>query len=170
MKSTTTINQIRSIALFFGALATWIPASPVRADGPAAAAAESWQNAVRITPEELAKILRDKTAEKPAIFQVGFRVLFAQAHIPGSQFAGPGANASGIEALMKAVKPLPSGRPIVLYCGCCPWEKCPNMEPAWTALRTAGFTNVKILYIAKNFGTDWVQKGYPVEKAEASGG
>jgi hypothetical protein len=27
-----------------------------------------------------------------------------------------------------------------------------------------GFTNVKVLYIADNFGKDWVDKGYPVAK------
>jgi len=29
-----------------------------------------------------------------------------------------------------------------------------------------GFTNVKVLYIAQNFGADWVSKGYPTEKSE----
>jgi hypothetical protein len=29
-----------------------------------------------------------------------------------------------------------------------------------------GFTNVKVLYIADNFGADWVNKGYPVAKGE----
>jgi hypothetical protein len=27
-----------------------------------------------------------------------------------------------------------------------------------------GFTNVEVLYLADNFGADWVSKGYPVEK------
>jgi hypothetical protein len=26
-----------------------------------------------------------------------------------------------------------------------------------------GFTNVKVLYLANNFGADWADKGYPVE-------
>jgi hypothetical protein len=29
-----------------------------------------------------------------------------------------------------------------------------------------GFTNVKVLYIADNFGTNWVEKGYPTAKGE----
>jgi hypothetical protein len=29
-----------------------------------------------------------------------------------------------------------------------------------------GFTNVKVLYIADNFGTNWVDKGYPTAKGE----
>jgi hypothetical protein len=27
-----------------------------------------------------------------------------------------------------------------------------------------GFTNVKALYLADNFGADWAGKGYPVEQ------
>jgi hypothetical protein len=27
-----------------------------------------------------------------------------------------------------------------------------------------GFANVKVLYLADNLGTDWVAKGYPVER------
>jgi hypothetical protein len=29
-----------------------------------------------------------------------------------------------------------------------------------------GFTNVKVLYIADNFGADWVERGYPVAKGD----
>jgi hypothetical protein len=29
-----------------------------------------------------------------------------------------------------------------------------------------GFTNVKVLYLASNFGVDWVDKGYPVAKGD----
>ena len=53
---------------------------------------------------------------------------------------------------------------IVLYCGCCPWNRCPNLGPAFKHLQELGFTNVKVLYLADNLGTDWVAKGYPVER------
>jgi hypothetical protein len=36
---------------------------------------------------------------------------------------------------------------------------------AYEQLLHLGFTNVKVLYIAQNFGQDWVQKGYPVEQS-----
>jgi hypothetical protein len=38
--------------------------------------------------------------------------------------------------------------------------------PAYQELRAMGFTKVKVLYIANNFGADWVDKGYPVAKGE----
>ena len=31
-------------------------------------------------------------------------------------------------------------------------------------LRNLGYTNVRVLYIANNFGADWVDKGYPTTK------
>ncbi len=31
-------------------------------------------------------------------------------------------------------------------------------------MRDLGFTHVKVMYIAENFGDDWVNKGYPVAK------
>jgi len=40
------------------------------------------------------------------------------------------------------------------------------MHPAFQVLHSLGFTNVKAVYIANDFGTDWVQKGYPVAKGE----
>jgi hypothetical protein len=52
----------------------------------------------------------------------------------------------------------------VLYCGCCPWNRCPNIEPAFSKLKEMGFTDVKVLYLAENFGADWAAKGYSVEK------
>ena len=117
-----------------------------------------------ISAEELARTLRDEKAERPAMFSVGFRVLFVQAHIPGSVFVGPGREEPGLDLLRAAIAKLPKEKAIVLYCGCCPWERCPNIEPAWRVLKEAGFSNVKILMLPMNFGVDWVRKGYPVEK------
>ena len=89
------------------------------------------------------------------------RHFFDQAHIPGSRFAGPGASPAGLEALRKAVAAVPKTKTVVLYCGCCPWERCPNMEQPWRLLVAAGFTDVRVLYIPTNFGRDWVGKGHP---------
>lgn len=148
-------------------LLAWAATGSARASAPAPAAAAAWKDAGRITPEELSDVLRAKGGEKPAVFCVGFRPLFAQAHVPGSRFVGPGRDPQGLDALRKAAGALPKEKAIVLYCGCCPWPHCPNMEPAWKALREAGFTNVKVLYIAQNFGADWARKGYPVESGGA---
>ena len=117
--------------------------------------------AIQIEPLDLNTILHGSAA-KPLILQVGSKVLFAESHIPGAEFFGPAAPP---DALAQRVAKLPRTTAIVLYCGCCPWERCPNIAPAFQKLQALGFTNVKVLHIAQNFGQDWAQKGYPVEPA-----
>jgi thiosulfate/3-mercaptopyruvate sulfurtransferase len=119
-----------------------------------------------INPEDLAKILKAPAGEKPLMLQVGSRVLFEQAHIPGSEYAGPAGNDAGLQTLRHRLDSVPRTKYIVLYCGCCPWAHCPNIKPAADAVHAMGFTNVKMLYIANNFGTDWADKGYPVASGQ----
>ncbi len=119
-----------------------------------------------IKPEDLAKILQSPKAEKPLLIHVGFHVLYVQGHIPGSQYFGPASDSAALEKLRKRVESLPRNKFIVLYCGCCPWNHCPNLKPADDALRALGFTNVKALYLADNISTNWRDKGYPVVTGE----
>ena len=119
-----------------------------------------------IDASDLVKLLQSGKGEKPLMLQVGSHVLYTQAHIPGSEYIGPASSESGLQSLRKRVESLPRSRFIVLYCGCCPWSHCPNVKPADDALHAMGFTNVKVLYIAGNFGADWVDKGYPVAKGD----
>lgn len=113
-----------------------------------------------IQPQELAQSL--KSGPKPIILQVGFRIMYDEAHIPGAIYAGPAAKENGIVALKAAVESIPKDRPIVIYCGCCPWDHCPNIAAAWRTIVALGFNKLKVLYIPNNFGADWVEKGYPV--------
>jgi thiosulfate/3-mercaptopyruvate sulfurtransferase len=130
---------------------------PAKPPVPAAAVME---------PEELARILQSQAAEKPLIFQVGFRFLYKQAHIPGSEYLGPASKDEGLEQLRQRLAPVARTRMVVLYCGCCPWIKCPNVKPAYDALHGMGFTQVKVLRIEENFGANWVAKGFPTAKGE----
>jgi thiosulfate/3-mercaptopyruvate sulfurtransferase len=119
-----------------------------------------------INPEDLVKILQNPKADQPLVIQVGSHVLYSQAHIAGSEYLGPASSPDGLEKLRRKVASLPKNKFIVIYCGCCPWSHCPNVKPADDALQSLGFTNVKILYIADNFGTDWVDKNYPTAKGD----
>jgi rhodanese-like protein len=120
----------------------------------------------RISPAELVKILQPANTKKPLILQIGPHTMFAQAHIPGAEFIGATSTPAGIDALRKRVKSLKKSTFIVLYCGCCPWDRCPNVRPGYAELRKLGFTHVKVLYMANNFGSDWVAMNYPVTKGE----
>lgn len=134
---------------------------------PIALAADG-TNLKTLTPEELLGVLNSKSKKpaKPLLFQVGSHMLYVQAHIPGSEYVGAGNSYEGLHRLADRVSKLPKNTTIILYCGCCPWSHCPNVNPAYDALAKLGFTNVKVLYIANNFGADWVDKGYPVAKGE----
>ena len=98
------------------------------------------------------------------MLQVGSLVMFEQAHITGAEYAGAGSQAVGLQQLQKRVEGLSHDSFIVLYCGCCPWNRCPNVGPAFKLLHDFGFTHVKVLYLADNFGADWADKGFPVER------
>ena len=118
-----------------------------------------------LQPADLVSILASNDSSKsPLVLQVGSHVFFNEAHITGAQFAGPGSQAAGLTLLEKAVSSLPKDKLIVLYCGCCPWNRCPNVGPAFKRLQDLGYTNVKVLYLASDFGDDWVNKGYPTQK------
>lgn len=117
-------------------------------------------------PAELVKLLKANRSERPVVFQVGSFVMFQQAHIPNAGFAGPTSQKNGLMLLKKFAAPLKKDQLIVIYCGCCPWGRCPNIGPAYKQLRGLGFIHVKALYLANDFGDDWVSKGYPVERGE----
>jgi rhodanese-related sulfurtransferase len=115
-----------------------------------------------IQPADLVQMLQGK--HSPLVLQVGSHVLYAQAHIPGSEYVGAAGTPDGIQALRARLSNESKDATIVIYCGCCPWNHCPNIRSAYGLLKNAGFTHVKALYLAENFGADWVNKGYPVAK------
>ena len=135
--------------------------------GPALAEhkpAASIPTADLMQPADLAANLESASAPKPLILHVGFRKLYTQAHIPDSEYVGAAGKDAGLQLLRKRVAKLTKDTAIVIYCGCCPWSDCPNIAAAYDALHALGFTQVKALYIADNFGDNWVNRGYPVVK------
>jgi thiosulfate/3-mercaptopyruvate sulfurtransferase len=136
-------------------------AGPVLADHKPAA---SIPTAALVQPGDFAATLNAPAAPRPLILQVGFRKAYAQAHIPGSEYVGAANEEDGVKALQQRVAKLPKDSAIVIYCGCCPWKKCPNIAAAYDALHDMGFKNVKVIYFADDFGTNWVDQGFPTAK------
>jgi hypothetical protein len=122
-------------------------------------AADPWAASDVVTPEVLSKDVKT-----PLVIHVGFDVLYRAVHIAGTPYAGPGSKPEGIELLKKAVAGQPHDRDIVLYCGCCPMEKCPNIRPAFAALHEMGFTHVRVLSLPDNLKSNWTDKGYLVDR------
>jgi thiosulfate/3-mercaptopyruvate sulfurtransferase len=125
-------------------------------------AADPWTGADLMPPAQLAARLRDPIAPKPKIYYVGFSILYRSKHIPGAVFAGPGEKQEGLELLRSLVIRQPRNGEIVIYCGCCPWDHCPNVRPAFLMLHELGFKRVKVLWLPTSFWKDWIVKGYPV--------
>src|ERR1035437_583024 len=115
-----------------------------------------------VQPPDLAAQLAGKVA-RPAVFMVGPNMLYRSKHIPGSVYAGPGMSEAGLAMLKAEAGKLPRDREVVVYCGCCPWDKCPNVKPAVDLLKQIGFAKVKALYLETGFKADWLDKGYAAE-------
>ena len=132
---------------------------------PVPAQADPWPASQTIQPAELLKELgQSKAANRPVVVCVGFRPLYMGAHVPGAVFHGAAQSESGLADLKRWAQGVPHSATVVVYCGCCPLEHCPNIRPAYIALRDMGFTNLRVLVLPHDFATDWVEKGYPVEK------
>jgi thiosulfate/3-mercaptopyruvate sulfurtransferase len=128
---------------------------------------DAWSSSQTVSPEALAEEQRTADrAEQPMVVCVGFHTLYEGAHIPGAVFEGPGSAPQGIARLKTWAKDLPRSANIVLYCGCCPLEHCPNLAPAFVAMRKQGFTHLRVLLLPHDFNTDWIAKGYPIEKGK----
>ena len=117
-----------------------------------------------VQPQELAQAL--KSGEKPVILYVGPKQFYVQAHIPGAEDMGAVGQPEGMAKLRARAARLPKDGSVVVYCGCCPWDRCPNIRPAFAELKKLGFSKVRVLYIEKGFGVDWAEKGLPVAKGE----
>jgi thiosulfate/3-mercaptopyruvate sulfurtransferase len=155
LKATPVLLAVISVLTLLG-----LPGLVWAADNRAA----SIPTADLIQPADLAADLKNSSAPKPLILQVGFRTLYEQAHIPNSKYVGATGEDAGLQLLRNRVAQLTKDIAIVIYCGCCPWSHCPNIAAAYNTLHALGFTRVKVLYIADNFGDNWVNRGYPVEK------
>jgi hypothetical protein len=120
-----------------------------------------WRQSELIEPSALAAAIRTDNA--PYVICVAFPVLYHGRHIPDAIFAGPGNKPEGLELLKTAASKLPKDERVVIYCGCCPMEKCPNVRPAYALLKQLGFKDVRVLDIPINMHVDWYSRGYPSE-------
>jgi thiosulfate/3-mercaptopyruvate sulfurtransferase len=160
-------NHILLIMIFLGSLIVPpanVAASNVAISAEVIVADDPWSAAEVTRPEELAK--RIVGADRPVILQIGVIYLYRMGHIPGSTFAGQAGSAEGIESLRKNVQEISRDREVVYYCGCCPWNDCPNIRPAYKLLKEMGFKKIRLLNLPNSFTQDWVKAGYPVEKSE----
>jgi thiosulfate/3-mercaptopyruvate sulfurtransferase len=155
--------MFRSVAMRLRvSVAVMLLASALVAPAFVVASVDPWTESETLTPPVLVKML--ERGEKPAIAYIGPLVLQRDGHIAGATLIGPTSQAEGLADLKRWARNLPRAETVVIYCGCCPMEKCPNIRPAYRALREMGFTNLRVLVLATSFEKDWVEKGYAVER------
>ena len=121
---------------------------------------EPWSASQLLAPADLAAVINNPTGKKPIIICVGPGAL-----IKGSLDMGPAHEKENLEKLKQQLSRLPKDADIVIYCGCCPFEHCPNIRPAFILLNEMKFSNAHLLNLEHNIKTDWVAKGYPTQKA-----
>jgi len=117
---------------------------------------EPWTAKQLLSPAELASAINHPGTKKLIIFCVG-----PGASIRGSIDMGPAHEKENLEKLKRQLIPLPKDADIVIYCGCCPFEHCPNIRPAFSLLNEMKFSNARLLNLEHNIKTDWISKGYP---------
>ncbi|RYE25207.1 MAG: rhodanese-like domain-containing protein [Sphingobacteriaceae bacterium] len=116
-----------------------------------------WTETQVIEPHVLASIINNPKFSQPLIFNIG-----AVSDIKNAKHIGAVSEAQNMKNLSSAVHLFPKNTSIVIYCGCCPFNKCPNIRPAFKALQKEGFINIKVLDLPVNLKVDWSSKGYPL--------
>jgi hypothetical protein len=121
----------------------------------------NWTKQELMEPAKLAALLKNPGSAKPLIFNIG-----VVDNIKGAKNIGAADKKENLVLFRKALTALPKTAAIVIYCGCCPFGRCPNIRPAFQVLKDAGFSNAKLLNLPTNLKTDWINKGYPIAKSE----
>ncbi|HEY5326810.1 MAG TPA: rhodanese-like domain-containing protein [Mucilaginibacter sp.] len=128
---------------------------------PALGISDPWTDSQLLEPSVLVGELKDAGANSLVIFNIG-----AVEDIKGAKHIGAASNPANLEKLKNAVGALAKNTAMVIYCGCCPFSKCPNIRPAFLELKKLGFANVKVLNLPTNLKTNWIAKGYPLAGGE----
>lgn len=139
-------------AIFFTNIAT---AQTSPKEMPALAPKDPWTFRDLISPARLDFIITHPQSKIPVIFNIG-----AVEDIRDAAHIGPVSEQANMEKFEEVLRTLPKNKPIVIYCGCCPFAKCPNIRPAFEELKSEGFTDIQLLDLPQNLETNWIKKGY----------
>lgn len=119
---------------------------------------DPWTKAQLKEPAALAQELKLPADQHPVVIDVG-----PSGRIKGSLYAGPTEDKEGMDKLKALLQPLSKDKEVVIYCGCCPFNKCPNVRPAFKMLQDMEFQKPRLLNLTHNLKADWIDKGFPLE-------
>jgi hypothetical protein len=156
-----TVTLLTSLAILVAAACSLLLVSHVSL----CAATDPWSDSQTVQPADLLKELSNPKSA-PTVLFVGFNRLYTSGHIQGAQYHGMASNEAGLQELKAWASSLPRSTKLVIYCGCCPMTTCPNVRPAFAALRDLGFTKLRVLILPTDFAQDWAYKGYPYDSGK----
>jgi len=145
-QKTRLLNALAA-AILFSSITSALPQS----DNP-------WTDKQLKDPAVLAAAIADPKAPRPVIFNIG-----PVQQIKGAIAIGPATKPDNLEKLKQQLAKLPKDKEVIIYCGCCPYSRCPNVRPAFELLQKLKFKNAKLLNLPSNLNDDWISKGYPLE-------
>jgi len=120
---------------------------------------DPWVPAQLVEPADLAAEINHPSAHPPLVVSVG-----PSATIKGSEEAGPAKDAANLDRLRSLLEKEDRNREVIIYCGCCPFARCPNVRPAFTLLTQMKFAHARLLDLPHNIKVDWIDHGYPVKE------
>lgn len=118
---------------------------------------DTWTQKDLMQPADLAASIANSKANKLHVFNIG-----VVEDIKGAKNIGGASDKSNLEKFKQELSKLPKSAQVVVYCGCCPFERCPNIRPAFNLMKSMGFVNGKLLNIPTNLKQNWIDKGYPL--------
>jgi hypothetical protein len=101
---------------------------------------EPWRPDQLMEPKDLATLMNNKSVTEPLIVSVGPSGL-----IKDAVDMGPVHEKENFNKLKEFLSNQKRDRQIVIYCGCCPFEHCPNIRPAFTLLNDLKFRIKELL-------------------------
>ncbi|MEO9032740.1 MAG: rhodanese-like domain-containing protein [Ginsengibacter sp.] len=146
------MKKLRFIIYFFLVLVT-MSCKNSSAQNP-----ENWTSKDLTAPSDLAATLKSNK-NVPIMFSIG-----PGAIIPNSIDIGMVKYEKNMDKFREQISKLPKTANILIYCGCCPYEHCPDVRPAIALLKNMKFTNYHLLDLPQNIKTDWIAKGYPTKE------
>lgn len=132
--------------------------SNAQAVNPGTLQSNPWTANELLQPGILAQMIN--TNKKVRIYNIG-----VVQDIKGAINVGAASKKESLQKFAQSIKASPKDEMIVVYCGCCPFDKCPNIRPAFQLLKAQKFSKPYLLNLSTNLQTDWISKGYPLATA-----
>lgn len=117
---------------------------------------EPWNSDQLVEPAILASKISQNDVNDILIVSVG-----PDAVIKNSVDIGATQEKENIKKLENYLENVSKDKEVIIYCGCCPFDRCPNIRPAFILLNNMRFKNAKLLDIPKNIKVNWIDNDYP---------